>query len=110
MFFTTIKIQKAKYFVVYFEGLPMKSDPLFPLSSPNEGWHVYDFCFLLFFSPNVDTKHGLYEKKMVYNKRKQFRSVQFKNTNEFSIKISLPKLPCLLSFLPCVVERDFSEF
>ena len=30
------------------------------------------------------------KKEMEYNKRKQFRSVQFKNTNEFSIKKNIP--------------------
>ena len=92
----------------------MKSDP--PPSPPPFLPQTKDSTSIrFFFSKNVDTKHGLYEKENgVQQKKKQFRSVQFKNTNEFSIQVSLPELPCLLSFLPYVVfgtiERDFSEF
>ena len=45
--------------------------------------------------------------------KKQFL-LQFKQAKQFSIKISLPELPCLLSFLLVnavfgAIERDFSE-
>ena len=41
---------------------------------------------------------------------KKWFLLQFKNTNEFSIKISLPGLPCLLSFLPCGFWSDWARF
>ena len=36
--------------------------------------------------------------------------LQFKNANEFSIKISLPELPCLMFFLLCCFWSDWARF
>ena len=62
-----IKIQKAKYFVIFeselWKGSQMKSEPPpppppSPLLPQTKDAQVYDF-----FSKYVDTKHGLYEKE-----------------------------------------------